>query len=222
MRGETNDASASPTLSHLLVELTQQQGCGMCGGNGCGSRDMNAVAATVPGGVPVGAKSSEYCCNSGVDERKVTCGTGEGQGYPPCFIEFGEYTYCGFPCFGVCVRGGGGETFFNDIPRGRLGCVERRAAARSIPPGVEDSDDEKGAQPFGWALSLLVAVRKGKAFVPPPSIPSRNGPSHTLVYEDNSQATTTAPPPCRPSFGLPVRNRVETVSARCSQNIRWY
>ncbi|CAM9725557.1 unnamed protein product, partial [Ectocarpus sp. 6 AP-2014] len=72
------------------------QGCGMCGGSGCGSVDMNLVAPTVEGDVPIDAKSGDYCCTSGVDTRDVTCGTGTGddEGYPPCFIpaDFAEDT----------------------------------------------------------------------------------------------------------------------------------
>ncbi|CAM9534876.1 unnamed protein product, partial [Ectocarpus fasciculatus] len=67
-------------------------GCGMCGGPGCGSIDMNLVAPTVEGDVPVDAKSGDYCCTSGVDIRDVTCGTGADEGYPPCLIPAGELT----------------------------------------------------------------------------------------------------------------------------------
>ncbi|CAM9927980.1 unnamed protein product, partial [Ectocarpus fasciculatus] len=62
------------------------QGCRMCGGIGCGSIDMALVAPTVKGDVPAHAKSSAYCCTSGVDDMGVTCGTGEEEGYPPCLI----------------------------------------------------------------------------------------------------------------------------------------
>lgn len=130
----------------------------MCGGTGCGSRDMNLVAATVPGGVPVSAKATDYCCNSGVDERMVTCGTGEGQGHPPCFIESGERKYCEFLA-SVCVcEGGGAATFLENVPGGHyfFVCIERKATARFIPFGVDDEYSEMREAPsgFGWALSI--------------------------------------------------------------------
>lgn len=62
------------------------QGCGICGGVGCGSLDMALVVPTVKGDVPEHAKSSAYCCTSGVDDKVVICGTEEEEGYPPCLI----------------------------------------------------------------------------------------------------------------------------------------
>lgn len=67
------------------------KGCGLCGGPGCGSVDMRLVAPTVDGVVPEGATSGDYCCNSGIDARAVTCGTGDPVVYPPCFVPAGAF-----------------------------------------------------------------------------------------------------------------------------------
>lgn len=74
----------------------------MCGGAGCGSIDMNLITPTVVGDVPDDAKSSAYCCTTGVDARDVICGTGDGQAYPPCFIPVGESS--GWPAYCIWHR----------------------------------------------------------------------------------------------------------------------
>lgn len=133
VRGEVNGETVIFTSSNR--NKIQTQGCGMCGGTGCGSRDMNDVAATVPGGVPLGAKSDDYCCVSGVDARGVTCGTGEDQGYPPCFINPGE-RICGF-----VFRWEGGRP-----PRKYFVVLEKKKGKTSIPFGAEESEDERDTE----------------------------------------------------------------------------
>ncbi|CAM9220224.1 unnamed protein product, partial [Ectocarpus sp. 8 AP-2014] len=80
------DSSETRCCPLSAFSLYGHQGCGMCGGAGCGSIDMTLVAPTVKGDVPEHAKSSAYCCTSGVDDMGIRCGTGKGEGSPPCLI----------------------------------------------------------------------------------------------------------------------------------------
>lgn len=59
-------------------------GCGMCGGDGCGSVDIRYVEETL-GALPDNAKASDYCCTKAFSMQTPLCGEGDSTS-TPCLI----------------------------------------------------------------------------------------------------------------------------------------
>eukprot|EP00752_Nemacystus_decipiens_P009205 g8221.t1 len=185
------------------------QGCGMCGGTGCGKIDMIVIAPTVYGGVPDDAKAGDYCCLSGVDERNVVCGTGDPVAHPPCIVPAAltqdtcnvegvegiasdnREDCCPLGC-GQCGGEGCGAVPESQIfPDGRELPVGATASdyccSKAFVPDVTLFCDEAGAEPPCF-------IPEGTPTRPPVITPSPMGTDSVDSSDDNGDGSATPSP----------------------------